>query len=58
MIYILKEITDKDTWNQFIIESEFEFYSFLQSFEWGQIQEKIGKKVARYGIYNSDNICV
>lgn len=39
-------VTDnqKDTWNSFIIENN---GSFLQSFEWGQFQEKSGNKVLR-----------
>lgn len=35
---------DKDKWNKFILENR---GSFLQSFEWGQIQEKTGREVWR-----------
>jgi len=38
-MYKLIEILDKHTWNNFIIDSDFEFYSFLQSWQWGEFQE-------------------
>ncbi|MDP2090844.1 MAG: peptidoglycan bridge formation glycyltransferase FemA/FemB family protein [Candidatus Gracilibacteria bacterium] len=50
-MYKLKEILIKETWDSFIIKSDFEFYSFLQSWEWGEFQELSGKKIIRYGIY-------
>jgi hypothetical protein len=39
-MYYLKEIDNKEKWNNFIISSDFEFYSFLQSWEWGDFQQK------------------
>jgi len=47
----LKIITNKNTWNDFIIQNEFEFYSFLCSWEWTLLQEWAWKKVLKYGIY-------
>ncbi len=38
----------KDIWNRFIAENDPE--SFLQSWEWGQFQEKTGKKIWRVAI--------
>lgn len=35
---------DKDKWNDFILNNR---GSFLQAFEWGEIQEKMGRKVWR-----------
>jgi hypothetical protein len=32
--YVIKEILIKELWDKFIIDSNFEFYSFLQSWEW------------------------
>jgi hypothetical protein len=52
-MYKLKEITSKDTWNNFIIESDFGFYSFLQSWQWGEFQIKSSKEVIRYGIFKT-----
>lgn len=37
-------IEDKEKWNKFILENR---GSFLQSWEWGQIQEDTGKKIWR-----------
>lgn len=56
-MYKLNEIIDKVTWNNFIIESDFKFYSFLQSWEWWEFQTKSGKDIIRYWIYN-DNILI
>jgi hypothetical protein len=47
-MYKLREITSKDIWNNFIIEGDFEFYSFLSSWEWYSLQEKSNKKVFRF----------
>jgi hypothetical protein len=35
----LKIITKKNIWNDFIYGNEFEFYSFLSSWEWTELQE-------------------
>ena len=42
-----KEENGKEKWNEFIINNK---GSFLQSFEWGQFQEALGKKVWRFEI--------
>jgi len=55
-MYKLKEILIKETWNNFIIESTFEFYSFLQSWEWWDFQELSWKKITRYWIYGNLNL--
>lgn len=51
-MYKLVEILFKEIWNDFIINSNFEFYSFLQSWEWWEFQELFWKKIVRYWIYN------
>jgi hypothetical protein len=38
MDYKLKEIKSKESWNNFVFENDFEFYSFLASWEWGDFQ--------------------
>lgn len=52
-MYKLKEILIKETWDNFIINSDFEFYSFLQSWEWWEFQELSWKKIVRYWIYKN-----
>jgi hypothetical protein len=39
-MYKLKEITSKETWNDFVFKNNFDFYSFLCSWEWTLFQEK------------------
>ena len=56
-MHTLKIITSKEVWNNFIFENEFNFYSFLCSWEWSEIQIWLWKEVLRYGMY-SDNILV
>ncbi|MFK7780416.1 MAG: peptidoglycan bridge formation glycyltransferase FemA/FemB family protein [Candidatus Gracilibacteria bacterium] len=55
-MYKLKEILNKKTWNNFIIDSDFNFYSFLQSWQWGELQELAGKEISRYGIYDENKL--
>ena len=55
-MYILKEILIKKTWNNFIINSNFKFYSFLQSWEWWEFQELAWKKIKRLWIYNNEKL--
>jgi len=47
----LKEIKDKELWNSFVITANPEFYSFLQSWEWWELQSQEGKKIVRLWIY-------
>lgn len=51
MKYFLKEIEDKESWNDYIIKWDFEFYSFLVSWEWWEFQELASKRVYRLGIF-------
>ena len=55
-MYKLKEILEKNTWNNFIIESDFKFYSFLQSWQWGEFQIKSWKDIVRYGIFENKKL--
>lgn len=54
-MYKIKEIKEKQIWNNFVIDNDFEFYSFLCSFEWWEVQILNWKKVFRFGIYDSKN---
>ncbi len=51
----LKFSNDKNEWNSFLIENS---GSFLQSFEWGELQEKSSKKVFRLKVYEGSDILV
>ncbi len=50
------EIKDiqRENWNKFIIENSSE--SFLQSWEWGNFQQAIGKKISRIGVEEGGEI--
>lgn len=52
----LKEIKDKNTWNNFILNSDIEFYSFLSSWEWWEFKKENWNHVFRYWIYKGDTL--
>lgn len=49
-MYKLIDINKKKDFNDFVENLNLEFYSFLQSWEWWEVQEKLGKEVLRKGI--------
>ncbi len=52
----LKKIDDKQIWNDFIENNNFEFYSFLSSYEWWEFKKSFWFPVLRYGIYENDKL--
>ena len=52
----LKIITNKKTWNEFIEKNEFDFCSFLSSWEWTLVQESLWKEVLKYWIYDKEKL--
>ena len=52
MNFKLVEIKDKKLWDSFIQKNEFEFYSFLSSWEWWELQKKFLKKIFRFAIFS------
>jgi hypothetical protein len=47
-MYKLKEIDNKETWNNFVLENNFSFYSFLCSWQWAELQNLAGKRVLKF----------
>ena len=45
---------DKERWNNFIKKQKFN--QFLQSFEWGQFQEKLGKKIWQITVLENEKV--
>jgi len=50
----LKEITNKDIWENFLFSVEEK--TFLQSWNWGEFQKKMGNKIWRFGIYDNEKL--
>ena len=45
----IKEITQKQVWEGFVLECQEK--TFLDSWNWGEFQEKMGNKIWRFGIF-------
>ena len=50
----IKEITQYSAWNSFLNKDT--THSFLQSWEWGELQKKQGYKIIRLGILNNKRL--
>ncbi|MBU3942836.1 aminoacyltransferase, partial [Patescibacteria group bacterium] len=51
---IIKEITDKNVWEGFLLTQKEK--TFLNSWNWGEFQKKQGEKIWRLGIYDKENL--
>ena len=45
---MLQEITDQKQWNKFLFSQPSQAGIFLQSWEWGEFQKKVGRRVYRF----------
>ncbi|MFH1833070.1 MAG: peptidoglycan bridge formation glycyltransferase FemA/FemB family protein [Candidatus Levyibacteriota bacterium] len=45
----IQEIKDKKVWEDFIDRAD--FYPFFQSWDWGDVQKNLGRKILRIGAY-------
>ncbi|OGH18821.1 MAG: hypothetical protein A3F31_04570 [Candidatus Levybacteria bacterium RIFCSPHIGHO2_12_FULL_38_12] len=50
----IKEIENKKAWEDFL--NKIEFYPLFQSWNWGEVQKKLGFKIERIGIFDSDKL--
>ncbi len=50
----LREITNKDEWEGFLAQCATK--TFLQSWNWGEFNLKIGSKIWRFGAFNGDKL--
>ncbi len=50
----IREIQDKEEWESFLAQCEER--TFLQSWNWGEFQKKMGNKIWRLGIFDDDNL--
>ncbi|MBL7159181.1 peptidoglycan bridge formation glycyltransferase FemA/FemB family protein [Candidatus Microgenomates bacterium] len=54
MTVLIKEIKEKNIWEQFVLSDE--NGSFLQSWNWGEFQKTMGEKVFRLGIFEEEQL--
>ena len=52
--YTAEIITDKNIWEKFVLSQN--PYSFLQSWAWGETNEKVGSKIYRIGLIKIPNL--
>jgi len=50
----VKEIKDKKIWEDFLLECQEK--TFLQSWNWGEFQKKMGNKIWRLGVFENDTL--
>lgn len=50
----VKEITEKNVWEKFLDNPQMVFYPLFQSWNWGEVQERLGFSVFRLGLYTSE----
>lgn len=50
----IKEVLQKNVWEDFLLQCQEK--TFLNSWKWGEFNEKIGRKSQFYGIYENDKI--
>lgn len=52
--YYTKEITEKEIWENYLLAQK--PGTFLQSWNWGEVNRRIGYKIERLGFYDGDKI--
>jgi len=52
----IKEITDKKTWEEFILHTYSGSYPFFQSWSWGKVQKKMGFSIFRLGLLENNQL--
>lgn len=55
-MFLIKKIENKNIWNNFLVENEFDFSSFLSSWQWWEFQKKSKKEVFRFWIYKNQEL--
>ncbi len=52
----IKEIRDKDSWENFLTKLEIEDYPFFQAWNFGEVQKKLGFEISRLGLYDKKKL--
>lgn len=50
-MFQVEEITKKGEWESFLAKKEIAFFPFFQSWNWGEVQRKLGYNIVRRGIW-------
>lgn len=50
------EIKDKKQWDTFILNKEIVFFPFFQSWQWGEVQKRIGYRIWRIGTFEDKKL--
>ena len=50
----LKEVNSKETWERFVLTTS--PASYFQSWLWGEVQKRVGRKVWRWGFYDKNDL--
>ncbi|MBI2033122.1 MAG: peptidoglycan bridge formation glycyltransferase FemA/FemB family protein [Candidatus Levybacteria bacterium] len=55
-MYRIEEITDKNTWENFLLSEKVPTHPFFQSWSWGQVQKALGHEIHRFGFYKKKDL--
>ncbi len=56
-MYTIEEIENKKIWEAFLLKERGVPTPFFQSFNWGEVQKKLGNKIFRFGLYKKGKLC-
>lgn len=52
----IKHITNKKIWDSFLLKTSKKMFPFFQSWDWGEVQKRLGFSVTRVGIYKDTSL--
>ena len=55
MTYTIKPVDDQSVWEWFLLQHS--PVALFQSWLWGEVQERSGQKIWRYGVYDKKTLC-
>lgn len=52
----IKEVNNKNQWEAFLRQEEILYYPFFQSWNWGEVQKRLGFRIVRFGVFDSSKL--
>ncbi len=52
----IQEINDKKQWEEFLVSPEISYFPFFQSWNWGEVQKKLGFTIFRQGLFDGSKL--